>query len=164
MSSVAYKSAQFAYHGLVKLKNRLLNKLDPPVVILIYHRVTTLPLDPQMLAVTPANFRAQMRYLKDNFQVLRFEDNWSKVTEPSVVVTFDDGYADNALEALPILEEVGVPGTFFIITGKIDTRQEFWSDELERIVLHWQTVASEGSGQLPPRLNDIRCTRKSIRL
>ena len=135
MHGFAYRWAKFAYSNLRMVKNRTLNLLDRPVVVLIYHRVTTLASDPQLLAVTPSNFRAQMQYLKDNFPVLRFEDDWSRVEKPAVVVTFDDGYADNALEALPILEEVGVPATFFIIAGTIDIRQEFWSDELERIVL-----------------------------
>lgn len=119
-------------------KNRLLNLIDQPVVILIYHRVTTLPTDPQMLAVTPDNFRAQLQFLKNNFPILRFEDDWSGITEPSVAITFDDGYADNALEALPVLDELGVPATFFVSTGAIGDTREFWWDELERIILgHW---------------------------
>jgi peptidoglycan/xylan/chitin deacetylase (PgdA/CDA1 family) len=118
-----------------KSRNRLFNCIDPPVVILIYHRVTTLPSDPQLLAVTPDNFRAQLRYLKQSYPVVRFEDDWSVLTEPAVAITFDDGYADNALEALPILEEVGAPATFFVSTGNIGTRREFWWDELERIIL-----------------------------
>ena len=76
-----------------------------------------------------------MRYLKKNFPIVRFEEDWSKVATPSVAVTFDDGYADNALEALPILEEVGLPATFFVSTGTIGTSEEFWWHELERIIL-----------------------------
>ena len=115
--------------------NLLRNSIDPPVIILLYHRVTTLPSDPEMLAVTPENFRAQMRYLKETLPIVRFEEDWSKVATPSIAVTFDDGYADNALEALPILEEVGVPATFFVSTGTIGTAVEFWWYELERIIL-----------------------------
>lgn len=115
--------------------NLLLNKVDPPVIVLIYHRVTTLPSDPEMLAVTPENFRQQMRYLKDTVPLVRFEDDWAKAVKPAVCITFDDGYADNALEALPILEEVGVPATFFISTGTIGTDQAFWWDELGRIIM-----------------------------
>ncbi len=115
--------------------HRLENRFDPPIVILLYHRVTTLAADPQQLAVSPANFRAQMLFLKQHLPILRFEEDWSKVQQPAVVITFDDGYADNLNEALPILEEIGLPATFFICTGQIDTQQEFWWDELERVLL-----------------------------
>jgi peptidoglycan/xylan/chitin deacetylase (PgdA/CDA1 family) len=101
--------------------NRLLNLVDPPVVVLLYHRVTTLTSDPEMLSVSPDNFRAQMRHLKETVPLVRFEEDWTKVSKPAVAITFDDGYADNALEALPILEEVGVPATFFVSTGTIGT-------------------------------------------
>jgi peptidoglycan/xylan/chitin deacetylase (PgdA/CDA1 family) len=128
----------------------LINLADPPVITLIYHRVATLSSDPELLAVSPENFRAQMRYLKDTVQLVRFEEEWSNVSEPTVAVTFDDGYADNVLEALPILEDVGVPATFFVSTGTIGTTNEFWWHELERIIL--------GNGTLPSSfdLNDFR--------
>lgn len=122
--------------------NRMRNRIDPPVIVLLYHRVTTLASDPELLAVTPDNFRAQMRYLKETFPVVRFEDDWAKTMKPAVAITFDDGYADNALEALPILEEVGIPATFFVSTGTIGTTQEFWWHELERIMFE--------SRNLPP--------------
>jgi peptidoglycan/xylan/chitin deacetylase (PgdA/CDA1 family) len=118
--------------------NRLLNRVDPPVIVLLYHRVTTLASDPEMLAVTADNFRAQIRHLKENHHLVRFEEDWTKSPKPAVAITFDDGYADNALEALPILEEVGVPATFFVSTGTIGTTEEFWWHELERIILEKQ--------------------------
>jgi peptidoglycan/xylan/chitin deacetylase (PgdA/CDA1 family) len=135
MPSLTYKTAQSIYTRLCILKNRSLNLLDPPMVVLVYHRITMLPSDPQQLAVSPDNFRAHVLFLKNNFQIVRFEDDWSKINKPSVAITFDDGYADNALEALPILEEVGVPATFFVSTGNIGTSHEFWWDELERVIL-----------------------------
>jgi len=118
-----------------RTKKRLLNLIDTPVIILVYHRVTMLPSDPQLLAVSPENFRAHMKHLKLNYPVVRFEDDWSNVKKPSVAVTFDDGYADNVIEALPILEEVGIPATFFISTGNLHTLHEYWWDELERIII-----------------------------
>lgn len=112
-----------------------MNTIDTPVIVLIYHRVTTLASDPQLLAVSPENFRSQLQFLKNNYPILRFEDDWTKVATPSIAITFDDGYADNVLEALPIIEEVGIPVTFFVSTGLIGTLQEFWWDELERVIL-----------------------------
>jgi peptidoglycan/xylan/chitin deacetylase (PgdA/CDA1 family) len=113
----------------------LINLFDRPVLVLLYHRVTTLSFDPQLLAVSPNNFRAHLQFLKNNFPLVRFEEDWSKIDKPAIVITFDDCYADNVLEALPIIEEIEVPTTFFVSTGTIGTRQEFWWDELEHLVL-----------------------------
>jgi peptidoglycan/xylan/chitin deacetylase (PgdA/CDA1 family) len=121
---------------------RLLNRIDPPVIVLVYHRVAALTFDPEMLAVSPENFRAQLRYLKETFPIVRFDEEWTKLGKPAVAITFDDGYADNALEALPILKEVGAPATFFISTGTIGTTDEFWWHEVERIILEKQDLPS----------------------
>lgn len=122
------------YRKLRRLKNRGLNLVDAPLIILAYHRVTRLPSDPHQIAVTPDNFRAHIDYLRQHCQCVRLEDDWAGLRAPAVAVTFDDGYADNLLQALPILEAAGVPATFFISTGHLGTRTEFWSDELERLI------------------------------
>jgi len=127
--------AESCLNGFKSIRSRILNLFDQPVVVLIYHRVTNLPHDPQLLAVSPENFSMQMRYLRDHFPVLRFEDDWKRCEQPSVIVTFDDGYADNFLEALPIIEEVGIPATFFLSSAAIGSIEEFWWDELERLIL-----------------------------
>jgi peptidoglycan/xylan/chitin deacetylase (PgdA/CDA1 family) len=116
-------------------RNLISNLLDPPVLVLTYHRVAKMQTDPQLLAVTPGNFRAHLQLLKKKFPVVRFEDDWTHITKPAVAITFDDGYADNEVAALPILEELEIPATFFVSTGTIGTAHEFWSDEVERIIL-----------------------------
>jgi peptidoglycan/xylan/chitin deacetylase (PgdA/CDA1 family) len=130
-----YRLGRGTCRKVCAVKNRFLNLIDSPLIILIYHRVADLRSDPEMLAVSPVNFRRQMEFLKRRFPILRFEEDWTGHKEPAVVVTFDDGYADNLHEALPILEEVGVPATFFISTGNIGTPNEFWWHRLERILL-----------------------------
>jgi peptidoglycan/xylan/chitin deacetylase (PgdA/CDA1 family) len=109
--------------------------IDQPVVVLLYHRVNALFSDPHLLAVTPDNFRAQLNFLKQNFDIIRFGDVCCGLKRQSVAITFDDGYADNFFHALPVLEEMDVPATFFVSTGMVGSAQEFWWDELERIVL-----------------------------
>jgi len=118
-----------------RVRNRLLNLIDPAVFVLIYHRVTTLPSDPQRLAVSPENFRSQLKFLKDRFPIVKLEEDWSGISRPAISITFDDGYQDNFSEALPILEEVGVPATFFVSTENLGSSREYWWDELERILL-----------------------------
>ena len=51
--------------------------------------------DIYQLTVSPENFEEQVRFLKDNFSILRFEEDWTEGSGSGVVITFDDGYADN---------------------------------------------------------------------
>ena len=105
------------------------------VNVLLYHRVIDLATDPQLLAVDVDAFDAQIKYLKETYRIIRFEDDWRDIKEKAVVITFDDGYADNYLNALPILEKHRVPATVFVSTGNIDTNNEMWWDELEALFL-----------------------------
>jgi peptidoglycan/xylan/chitin deacetylase (PgdA/CDA1 family) len=106
-----------------------------------------------MLAVSPLNFRRQIEYLKQHFQIVRFEEEWAELKKPAVVLTFDDGYSDNFFEALPVLEKLGVPATFFVSTGRIGSGREFWWHRLEAILLR--------DGEFPARfeLKDARFGR-----
>ena len=45
-----------------------------------------------------------------------------------IAVTFDDGFADNYANALPVLVEWGVPAAFFLATDYIGTDQVFERD------------------------------------
>ena len=102
--------------------------------VLLYHRVAKLDIDVNMLAVTPEHFEEHIHFLKDQYHILRMEDDWSNIREKSVVITFDDGYVDNFLNALPILEKYNVPATIFVTTGNINSDAETWWDELEHLL------------------------------
>jgi len=121
--------------------NFVANKIQRPAVILLYHRVTDLSADPQELAVSPANFDAQLQHLQSSYNVLDADRflHYIKAGKPfperSVLVTFDDGYADNYLEALPIMTQRATPALFYITTSKLNTSKEQWWDDLERVLL-----------------------------
>lgn len=117
------------------VKNQIYNYYDNPVIVLLYHRVADLETDPQLLAISIENFEAQIKFLKKNYSILKFEDKWENIKKPSVVITFDDGYVDNYVNALPVLEKYQVPATIFVTTGNINTSNEFWWDDLERLLL-----------------------------
>lgn len=105
------------------------------ILVLLYHRVISLDPDLHMLAVNPDNFYQQIKYLKSNYNIISLKESFNSITKPSIVITFDDGYADNFNNALPILEDLQVPATIFVSTETIDTSREFWWDELERLLL-----------------------------
>jgi len=113
---------------------------SPTSVILLYHRVFDAASDPQRLCVSPKHFADHLDYLRRNYPVLSLKQLSSalrkgRLPRRGVVLTFDDGYSDNLLNAKPLLERYDTPATFFITTGYLGSRREFWWDELERLLL-----------------------------
>lgn len=74
-------------------------------------------------------FRRQIAFLKENFHVVTMEqvmeaaEGRAGLPDRSALLTFDDGYADNYTFALPILEEYGLQGSFFIPGKTFTTHQ-----------------------------------------
>ncbi len=119
----------------------LKRKLAPSALVLLYHRVTEIPCDPPWLCVTPEHFAEHLEVVKrfgPTLSVGQLEEarRQGRIPRQTVVITFDDGYADNLHNAKPLLERQGVPATFFLSSGYLGQDQEFWWDELERLILH----------------------------
>jgi peptidoglycan/xylan/chitin deacetylase (PgdA/CDA1 family) len=53
-----------------------------------------------------------------------------------MVLTFDDGYRNNFTHALPVLERLGIPATFFVCTGMTGTSRAYWIDRLDYAIQH----------------------------
>jgi len=110
-------------------------------VILMYHRVTDLPNDPFLLSIKPKHFAEQMEVIRRRRCIpMRLQElvgalHLGKVPDRAVVVTFDDGYADNLHHARPILEHYEIPTTVFVTAGHVSNQREFWWDEMDRILL-----------------------------
>jgi peptidoglycan/xylan/chitin deacetylase (PgdA/CDA1 family) len=113
---------------------------DPRVLVLGYHRIAAPLADPWSLSVTPAHFADHLQRVCARGRPQPFEDvvrlgSSGRLSGPTVVVTFDDGYADTLGAALPLLQSYGVPATVFLTSGYIGSDREFWWDALERILL-----------------------------
>jgi peptidoglycan/xylan/chitin deacetylase (PgdA/CDA1 family) len=60
-----------------------------------------------------------------------------------VAVTLDDGYVDGLTTAAPILEDTGVPATFFVTSDLLDRGHEYWWDVLEELLSSTAGLPSE---------------------
>lgn len=125
---------------------RLLAGAEP--AILMYHRVAQPLADPWGLAVSPANFAAQMRALKRLRQPVSLDEMAQRLANGTldrrmVAVTFDDAYRDVLSNAKPVLEDLGIPATVFVVTDKLGDERGFWWDRLATAVM---------GGDLPERL------------
>ena len=115
------------------------------LVILTYHRILphaerrTATSRPMILSAEL--FDRQMAKLARRYRVLSQEEvlehfrTGRPFPDRAILVTFDDGYADNFEHALPILSRHSIPATFFLTSGPIDRQDYLWWDELGRALL-----------------------------
>jgi peptidoglycan/xylan/chitin deacetylase (PgdA/CDA1 family) len=100
------------------------------VPILMYHRIDvvrpSLPAITRSLTVAPADFAAQIRWLKAHGfhaitqqQLFAALEHGKALPASPVLITFDDGYRDVLKNAAPVLRRLGMPATAYVITGRI---------------------------------------------
>lgn len=100
--------------------------------ILIFHRVLAEP-DPLFPDEPDATrFEQILKWVTAWFNVLPLDEAARRLREGSLparaaAITFDDGYADNYTQALPILQRHGVSATFFVASGFLDGGR-MWND------------------------------------
>jgi peptidoglycan/xylan/chitin deacetylase (PgdA/CDA1 family) len=109
--------------------------------VLMYHRVVDDNCDPIVRgllegAITRTTFRRQLDYLARYYRVIALRAILGKPTgvRGGVAITFDDGYADNLYNALPLLEERRMPATVFVVAGLVNGVRDFWGDRLARAI------------------------------
>jgi peptidoglycan/xylan/chitin deacetylase (PgdA/CDA1 family) len=136
----------------LKLSARWLrSRLVRGALILGYHRVAEPVSDAYSLCVTPQHFAEQLEVLSKVGQVIGLRELASslqerRVPKRTVVLTFDDGYADVLYHAKPLLERYQTPATVFVTTGSLG--REFWWDRLERGLFSAATLAGQLSLEL----------------
>jgi peptidoglycan/xylan/chitin deacetylase (PgdA/CDA1 family) len=113
-----------------------------PLSILIYHRVLARP-DPLFPEQVDARrFDRHLRLLRRWFRVLPLAEAVKRLAERSLprraaCITFDNGYADAAEVALPILQRHGAPATFFVASGFLDGGC-MWDDAVVEVIRNAQ--------------------------
>ena len=118
------------------------------LTVLAYHRIGELPdadypFDAELFSATPEEFRRELAYVRRHLDVISMSElsgalrtaqqRESVVTNflppRPAVITFDDGYRDNAEIALPLLREAGLSACFFLTTRFVGTDAIPWWDQ-----------------------------------
>ncbi len=125
--------------------------------ILEYHTITNNP-DPssEIYNVTPAEFSAQLDYLQENgYTTITLNDfikarRYGKILPPKpIILTFDDGYADNYFEMLPILEAHGMTAVIFVITNELGKPGYLTLEQLKDLQRRGVEIGSHTADHLP---------------
>ena len=141
--------------------------------IVTYHRVLdrfdpeTYPFDEELIDATTKEFRTQLRYLSENYDVISFNeliecvnDN-RKLPNKTVLITFDDGFRDNYDHAFPIILEYSLPVTMLLATDYIGAKNTFWYDKLAFILFN--TTAQEMNLKESGLHYNLRCMKQERR-
>jgi peptidoglycan/xylan/chitin deacetylase (PgdA/CDA1 family) len=132
--------------------------------ILIYHRVVAQEDPLTRWDLTAERFSAQMALLAAQYTPMALGEAIARLEHGAlpartVCVTFDDGYADNAEVALPILQRHAVPATFFVATGFLDGGR-MWNDTVIEAIRGHPGEAIDlgawGLGALPLTTPELR--------
>jgi peptidoglycan/xylan/chitin deacetylase (PgdA/CDA1 family) len=125
------------------------------VLVLNYHRVGSpdeSPFDQGLWSADAEAFTDQIRFCKSQLELITPDDISRVAANGSgryALITFDDGYRNNYEIAFPILKSEGVPATFFITTGFVDSPRLPWWDEIAWMVRMSRQDRVELSGWIP---------------
>ena len=105
--------------------------------VLVYHSIST-PAEamPGDIDISPERFEQQLAWLAKSNRVLPLDATLARSSKRQVAITFDDGYRDNLITALPLLEKYNLPMTLFMVAGFVDSDGYLSADELREISRH----------------------------
>jgi len=120
------------------------------LTVLFFHRVLqhSDPLQPDVPTVE--EFERLLTWIARQFSVLQLSEALARLRAGSLppgcaCITFDDGYADNRLNAAPALLRAGLPATFFIATAFLDGGI-MWNDSIVESVRRTSLAQLVGPG------------------
>ena len=145
---------RFAAHTMKEVVGRLLvglrihrRLLRGRAIVVAFHSITPERSD-GALRCSLRDFQRYCAFFAKHMKTERFTGLVGQLAqrrplEGEVVITFDDGYADNAELAAPVLKRWSLPATFFVTTGFMESQQQvFWDKDagLESRWMSWEQV------------------------
>lgn len=117
------------------------------IVVLNYHKIDDVDMP---LSVAPVEFDKQMAYLKANGyhaitpdQLAAHLESGANLPEKPLLITFDDGYADNYTNAYPVLKKYGFTATFFVVTDFLSRYPQYLTwDQAREMQKNGMKIAS----------------------
>lgn len=135
------KMAQEAVKQSIKYTNLYVNRAES-IPVLMYHHIlpqkdmTQYGWNNNSAVISLENFTEQMKYLYDNNyhtvtldELEKFLKGEILLPKNSVLITFDDGYQSNVVNAYPVMKQYGHKGVIFIIGKSSDKPQATYTPE-----------------------------------
>lgn len=131
-----YKKTKFLVKSNINyLKHNIANLFDKgnKYVVLLYHRVINDKIDDLVdNYILTDEFYDQIKFLNRNYDIIKFDDikNYNSLNNIGIIITFDDGYIDNYINAYPILKNQNNSAMFFVLSKYINSNRPIWDREI----------------------------------
>jgi len=101
-----------------------------PVLILAHHLASDRP---HPMGISTEDLWLRFRFLQRHYRIVSLSEAdrllcSGGVSEPTAVLTFDDGYGDNYVSLRAVAEETGAPIAVFLATRQVEQHREFDHD------------------------------------
>jgi peptidoglycan/xylan/chitin deacetylase (PgdA/CDA1 family) len=150
-TTIADKQAEPAVQKKDSFEGLTLTNEDIGVPVLYYHSVN--PSEANEVTISPTKLKEQLQFVKDSgyttLTMAQFNDyiaNSKPIPVKSILITFDDGYMDNYTNAFPILKELGMNATIFVITSGIDDGYYLSTAQIKEMSDYGIDIQSHTSG------------------
>jgi len=135
-------AACFYYFGLTGLLLGKLLRRGESALILGYHGVTESSQDIIPSGHSLDNLAALFSFLGRHLRAIPLESIASSVSlgeapPAGFAVTFDDGLVNNLTLALPLLQSLGIPATFFVPSALVGATKDLWVTTLTEMIRAW---------------------------
>lgn len=140
-------------------------------LVLVYHSIVSEQKgEPFRYHHTLGEFEAHLDWLGARCTPVTLADfaRWKRgelqPRRPPVLITFDDGYRNNATLAAPVLSRKGFPALFCIASEYIGSDRVLWPDEVFSRVLAWAGNSLEAPNQTVRAVPGPRAAREALAL
>jgi len=115
--------------------------------VLMYHSINSKESKAGDYVITPAALRGDLEWLQKNGyhtvvvqDLLDYVEQGTPLPEKPVMITFDDGYYNNYLNAFPLLKEFQMKAVISIIVGQTDKYSELDENRENYSHLTWDQI------------------------
>lgn len=125
---------------LIYIVDGLRRKNKNGLTIVTYHRVDGYDKSTDPLVVSIPTFRKQVEHYKKYYKIISADElatviqGKQVICAPLCLITFDDGWRDNYVNAFEILKSYGVPAIIFVSTEHIGNGDYFWFARIKYIL------------------------------
>ena len=110
------------------------------VPVIMYHAVMDDASRLGKYVISPEELESDFKWLSENGytailseDLINYTENGAALPEKPILLTFDDGYADNYTTVYPMLKEFGMKATFFVVPNNLDRQHNMTREQIKEL-------------------------------